>query len=168
MSKRTFTLLSALVIATMLLAACAPKTVYTCTDAIGCVKIGPNDPIHIAYLLVVAGPNETLGIDSRNGIEIAIDDSGGKILGHDVKLDGEDGGCAAEGGQAAGTKLAADSTIVAVIGTSCSSEARAALPMLSSAGFAVVSPSNTAPDLTEAGNSNNYPGYLRTAHNDLV
>jgi len=57
---------------------------------------------------------------------------------------------------------------VAVIGTSCSSSARAALPMLSTAGFAVVSPSNTAPDLTEAGNSNNYPGYLRTAHNDLV
>jgi len=32
----------------------------------------------------------------------------------------------------------------------------------------VVSPSNTAPDLTEAGNENNYPGYLRTAHNDKI
>jgi len=140
----------------------------TCNDPLGCVTIGPYDPIHIAYLLVVAGPNETLGIDSRNGVEIAIDDVGGKILNHAIKFDGEDGGCSAEGGQAAGTKLAADPTIVAVIGTSCSSEARAALPMLSSAGFAMVSPSNTAPDLTEAGNSNNCPGYLRTAHNDLV
>jgi len=141
---------------------------FTCTDAIGCVDIGPTDPIHIAYLLVVAGPNETLGVDSRNGIEIAIDDAGGKILNHDIKFDGEDGGCSAEGGQAAGTKLAADPTIVAVIGTSCSSEARAALPLLSQAGFVVISPSNTAPDLTEAGNPNNYPGYLRTAHNDLI
>ncbi|MCJ7724556.1 MAG: branched-chain amino acid ABC transporter substrate-binding protein, partial [Anaerolineales bacterium] len=79
-----------------------------------------------------------------------------------------DGGCAAEGGQAAGTKLAADTSIVAVIGTSCSSEARAAEPLLSAAGFVVISPSNTAPDLTEAGNANHYPGYLRTAHNDKI
>jgi len=140
---------------------------FVCNDPLGCVDIGPNDPIHIAYALVVAGPNESLGVDSRNGIEIAVADKG-KILGHDVKLDGEDAGCSAEGGQAAGTKLAADPTIVAVIGTSCSSEARVAVPLLSKAGFAIVSPSNTAPDLTEKGNPNNYPGYLRTAHNDLV
>ncbi|MER3458732.1 MAG: branched-chain amino acid ABC transporter substrate-binding protein, partial [Chloroflexota bacterium] len=125
-------------------------------------------PIHIAYALVVSGPNESLGIDSRTGIEIAIDDVGGKILDHPIKFDGEDSGCSPEGGQAAGTKLAADPTIVAVIGTSCSSEARVAVPLLSKAGFVIVSPSNTAPDLTEKGNPNNHPGYLRTAHNDLV
>jgi branched-chain amino acid transport system substrate-binding protein len=153
----------------MLFAACGPSApTFTCTDAIGCVTIGPSDPIHIAYLLVVSGPNETLGVDSRNGIEIAIDDAGGKIADHAVKFDGEDGGCDAGPGQTAGTKLSADSTIVAVIGTSCSSEARAAEPLLSKAGFVTISPSNTAPDLTEAGNANNYPGYLRTAHNDKV
>ena len=169
MSKRVFLLTSVVVLAGMLLSACggaAPAA--ACTDSIGCVQIGANDPIHIAYLLVVSGPNQTLGVDSRNGIEIAIDDAGGKILGHTIKFDGEDGGCSAEGGQTAGTKLAADSTIVAVIGTSCSSEARAAEPLLSKAGFVTISPSNTAPDLTAAGNANNYPGYLRTAHNDLV
>jgi branched-chain amino acid transport system substrate-binding protein len=132
------------------------------------VDIAPDEPIHIAYLLVVAGPNETLGVDSRNGIEIAVEDAGGQILGHDVKFDGEDEGCSAEGGQAGGTKLAADPTILAVIGTSCSSAARVAIPLLSQAGFTIISPSNTAPDLTEEGNENQHPGYLRTAHNDLV
>lgn len=166
MHKRVFLLISALVTASMVLSACGGAGGGG--GALGSVKIGPNDPIHIAYLLVVAGPNETLGVDSRNGIEIAIDDAGGKILGHDVKFDGEDGGCDAGPGQTAGAKLAADKTIVAVIGTSCSSEARAAVPLLSKAGFTIVSPSNTAPDLTEAGNPNNYPGYLRTAHNDKV
>ena len=168
MSKRLFVLFSLLIAASMVLTACGPKVIpFACTDAIGCVDIGPTDPVHIAYILVIAGPNETLGVDSRNGIEIAVDDSGGKIANHAVKLDGEDGGCSAEGGQAAGTKLAADSTIVAVIGTSCSSSARAALPMLSTAGFAVVSPSNTAPDLTKPGSDNNYvPAFARTAHND--
>jgi branched-chain amino acid transport system substrate-binding protein len=205
MYKRIFALISLLMIASMVLAACgtpaattaptaapaqteaptaapaqteAPTTApaatqasggaFTCSDAIGCVDIGPNDPIHIAYALVVSGANESLGIDSRNGAEIAIDDAGGQILGHPVKFDGEDEGCSAEGGQTAGTKLASDPTIVAVIGTSCSSAARVAVPLLSKAGFSIVSPSNTAPDLTEAGNANNYPGYLRTAHNDKV
>jgi hypothetical protein len=46
-----------------------------------------------------------------------IDDLGGEILGHPIQFDGQDGGCSAEGGQAAGTALAADSSIVAVIGT---------------------------------------------------
>jgi branched-chain amino acid transport system substrate-binding protein len=169
MSKRLFAAFSIFVVTAMLLVSCGGGgSTYECTDAIGCVTIGPDDPIHIAYALVVSGPNETLGIDSRNGIEIALADTGSEILGHPVQFDGEDTGCSAEGGQAAGTKLAADPTIVAVIGSSCSSEIRVAMPLFSEAGFVVVSPSNTAPDLTEAGNANNYPGYLRTAHNDLV
>lgn len=167
MTKRLFAVLSLFVVAAMLMTSCGSKAVE-CNDPIGCVVIGPDEPVHIAYALVVAGPNETLGIDSRNGVEIAISDTGGEILGHPVQFDGEDTGCNAEGGQAAGTKLAADSTIVAVIGTSCSSEARVAMPLFSEAGFVVVSPSNTAPDLTEPGNPNNYPGYFRTAHNDQV
>jgi len=169
MSKRLLVFVSILMIASIVLSACGQAAAtYTCTDSIGCVKIGPTDPIHIAYLLVVSGPNSALGIDSRNGVEIAIADAGGKILGHDIKFDGEDGGCSADGGQAAGTKLASDSTIVAVIGTSCSSEARAAEPLLSAAGFVTISSSNTAPDLTDPTNPNHYPGYFRTAHNDII
>ncbi len=170
MSKRLLSLVSLIILASMVLGACASATAapYSCTDSIGCVKIGPSDPIHIAYLLAVAGPNAALGTDSRNGVEIAIDDAGGKILDHTIKFDGEDGGCSADGGQAAGTKLAADPTIVAVIGTSCSSEARAAEPLMSAAGFVTISSSNTAPDLTDPTNPNHYPGYFRTAHNDKI
>jgi branched-chain amino acid transport system substrate-binding protein len=170
MSKRILQALSLLMIVSMLLAACqtTPKaTGYECTDALGCLTVKPGEPITLAYAMVISGPDETLGIDSRNGVEIAIADKG-QVLGHDITLIGEDDGCSAEGGQAAGTKLAANPAIVAVIGTSCSSAARVAVPLLSKAGFVIISPSNTAPDLTEAGNQNNYPGYLRTAHNDNV
>jgi branched-chain amino acid transport system substrate-binding protein len=55
---------------------------------------------------------------------------------------------------------------VAVVGTSCSSEARAGAPILSDAGFTMVSPSATAPDLTDP--AKHVPGFLRTAHNDKV
>jgi branched-chain amino acid transport system substrate-binding protein len=54
------------------------------------------------------------------------------------------------------------------MGTSCSSEARAAEPLLSAAGFVTISSSNTAPDLTDPTNPNHYPGYFRTAHNDKI
>jgi branched-chain amino acid transport system substrate-binding protein len=160
-------LLSVLVVASMLLTACQAKA-PTCNDSIGCVTIAQGEPVHIAYAMVISGPDATLGTDSRNGAEIAIADKGGKVLGHDIKFDGEDDGCSAEGGQAAGTKLAADPTIVAIIGTSCSSALRVAMPLWSKAGFTVISASNTAVDLTLAGNENQHPGYLRTAHSDAV
>jgi branched-chain amino acid transport system substrate-binding protein len=167
MSKRTFTVLSLLVVAGMILAACQPAAApFTCSDPLGCVDVQPGAPIHIAYGLVIAGPNETLGIDSRRGIEIAIDDVKNTVLGHPLSLTGEDTGCSAEGGQAAAQKLAADKSIVAVIGTSCSSEARVLVPILSDLGVTVISPSNTAPDLTDP--ASREPFYFRTAHNDLV
>jgi len=168
MSKRLLILVSILMISSMILGACATAKPYECTDSIGCVTVAPDEPVHIAYAMVIAGPDATLGIDSRNGAEIAVDDKGGKVLDHTIKFDGEDDGCSAEGGQAAGTKLAADPTIVAVLGTSCSSAVRVAMPLWTKAGFTVISPSNTAVDLTLAGNENQHPGYLRTAHSDSV
>ena len=167
MTKRIFVLVSILMVASMLLAACGAAA-YECTDSIGCLTIAPDEPVHIAYAMVISGADATLGIDSRNGAEIAVFDKGSKILGHDIKFDGEDELCSAEGGQAAGTKLAADPSIVAVIGTSCSSALRVAMPLWKTAGFTVISPSNTAVDLTLAGNENQHAGYTRTAHSDSV
>jgi len=168
MFKRSYALLAVLVITGMVLAGCGPAaSAYECTDAIGCVDVAPGEPIHIAYAMVISGPDETLGVDSRTGVQVAVELKG-QVLGHDISLTGEDEGCSAEGGQAAGTKLAADPSIIAVIGTSCSSAARVAVPLLSQAGFVIISASNTAPDLTREGDPNQHPGYLRTAHNDEV
>ncbi len=174
---RKWMLLAALlVVAALLVSACAqrqpageaPPPAPQVTDDIGVLKIGPGEPVRLAYALVVAGPDETLGIDSRRGIEVAIDDMGGKLLGHPIELVGEDEGCNPEGGQAAALKLAADSRIVAVIGTNCSSAARAGVPTLSKAGFTIISPSNTAPFLTAPDRGPDFDGYFRTAHNDKV
>jgi branched-chain amino acid transport system substrate-binding protein len=137
-----------------------------CTDPLGCVEIAAGDPIKIGYALVTAGPNSSLGEDSVRGIEIAVDDMGGEIMGHPVEIVGEDTGCSPEGGQAAATKLASDTSLVAVVGTSCSSEARVGAPILTEAGLSMISPSNTAPDLTDP--AKHVAGYFRTAHNDLV
>ena len=145
------------------------KAEFKYEDPIGMVKIKPGEPIHIACWFVVAGPDASLGTDTKRGVEIAIEDKGGKILGFLIKLTVQDTGCNAEGGQVAATKLAADPTIIAAIGSTCSSEARPGAPILWKAGIATVSPSGTSPDLTDpTKRGREFDGFLRTAHNDKV
>jgi len=145
--------------------AAAPATAG-CDDALGCVEVTADEPIKLAAALVIAGPNATLGIDSRNGVEIAIDDHGGKAAGHAVELISEDEGCSAEGGQTAAQKVASDSSVVAVIGHNCSSSCTPAAPIYDAAGITMISPSCTAPALTDP--KSHVASFLRTAHNDNV
>jgi len=146
----------------------AKKVEFKYDDKIGVIKIKKGEPIHIACWMVIAGPDASLGTDTKRGVEIAIDGKGGKLLGHAIKLTAQDTGCNAEGGQAAATKLAADPTVVAAVGSNCSSAAKPGVPILWKAGIVTVSPSNTAPYLTDPKRGPDYDGYLRTAHNDKV
>jgi len=167
MNKKLLVFVSVLVLASVMLTACGPAaSTFECTDEIGCVTYGPDDPIRIASALVISGPNSQLGLDSQYGVEIAIA-MRGEVDGHSVELQAEDDGCNAEGGQAAGQKIVSDPSIVAVIGTSCSGAGVPMSKVISDAGYSMVSPSNTAPSLTDPAQAFN-PGYLRTAHNDKV
>ncbi len=178
----TFVMLLALFVAG--LTACAPMPVDSvgdsgddadmammeCTDAIGCIEIAPDEPVHIAYMLTTSGAVAFLGEDSLGAIEIAIDDRGSEIVGHAIELSGADSLCSAEGGQTAAQRVASDDTIVGVIGTNCSSAASAALSTISEAGLVMISSSNTAPTLTDDNPETGgiwMAGYYRTAHNDL-
>lgn len=144
----------------------ATPTPIPCKDEIGCVTYRPGEPIRIASALLISGSSADLGIDSQYGVELAIDFQG-QILGHDVELQPEDDKCSAEGGNNAGRKIVADPSILAVVGTSCSGAAISMSEIISDAGYVMVSPSNTSPSLTNPNQAWN-PGYLRTAHNDLV
>jgi branched-chain amino acid transport system substrate-binding protein len=162
------TVFAVMVMAGSIASAQKAKVDFKYEDPIGVVKIKPGEPIHIACWFVVAGPDTSLGTDTKRGVEIAIGDKGGKLLGFPIKLSVQDTGCNAEGGQAAATKLAADPTIGAAIGSSCSSEARPGAPILWKAGIPSVSPSTTGPFLTDPKRGPEFGGYLRTAHNDKV
>jgi branched-chain amino acid transport system substrate-binding protein len=188
--KRILVTISVVMVAAMVLGACAPATTddpgtfeapgvdptdvpepvapFECTDAIGCVEVFPGDPIHLGAMLTISGATAFLGDDSRGGVEIAIADRGGEMLGAPIQLTVEDSLCSAEGGQTAATKITADPTIVGVIGTNCSSAATAATQTMSAAGLVMLSPSNTAPALTLLGAEYTYqPGYFRVCHTDL-
>jgi branched-chain amino acid transport system substrate-binding protein len=144
------------------------------TVEFGCVEVAAGAPINVGTLMVLTTADATLGQDSLNGVKLAVDhldgafdQTDGPLLGHDVTLTSEDDLCSAEGGQAGGTALAADDSIVGVIGTSCSSSALGvADTILSEKGVILLSPSNTNPALTAEGT--HQPFYARTAHNDRI
>lgn len=138
---------------------------------LGQVVVEAGESIQIRSLNVITGPDATLGIPNQRAVELAIGDFG-QIMGHDVAMGtGLDDLCSAEGGQAGGQAVVADKSVVGVIGTSCSGAAASASPLISAAGYVMISPSNTSPSLTSdlVGNagSNYNEGYYRTAHNDL-
>lgn len=175
MNKQIFILLT-LLTASLLLVGCknglglpnqetsfSPEKMV-CDDPLGCVEVTAGAPIRIASAGVTSGPNESLGVDSRNGVEIALEDYG-DIMGFPVELQSEDSGCSAEGGQTVAQKLASDNTIVGIIGHSCSSSCTPAAPIYDAAGMVMISPSCTAPSLT---GENHLPSFLRTAHNDIT
>ena len=153
-----------------------PEEVGTESDhlgdgSLGVVRVEAGEEIQIRSLNAISGDVAFLGIPNQRGVELAVADYG-PIGGHDVTIGtGLDDLCSADGGQAAAQTIVADDAVVGVIGTSCSGAAAAAAPLISEAGMVMISGSNTSPSLTSdlAGTEgdNYYPGYYRTAHNDL-
>ena len=181
--RRWFTTLALVAVLSIVAAACADdggagdgdgEGVDCATVEFGCVEVGADDPINIGVAQVISGADATLGQDQVNGIELALDyrdgtfdGTNGTVLDHEVETTVEDDGCSAEGGTAATTALAADTSIVGVLGTSCSSGALGVGDtILSEKGILLFSSSNTNPALTAEGT--HQPFYARTAHNDRI
>jgi branched-chain amino acid transport system substrate-binding protein len=171
MNKRSLRFVAALGAIAIVAAACGGGSEPPEFGALGGVTIESGEPIDIRSLNAISGDVAFLGIPNENSIRLAVADYG-EINGHEVNVGtGLDDLCSADGGQAAAQTIVADTQVVGVIGTSCSGAAAAAMPLISDAGLVMISPSNTSPSLTsdlEGNQAENYfPGYYRTAHNDL-
>ena len=134
-------------------------------DEFGCIELAEGDPIVIGTAMVITGANESLGLDSQWGAQVA-QQLRPEIAGHEVEFNHQDDGCSTEGGTAAARALLSEENIAAVIGTSCSSAGIPAAEILSAEGIMLVSSSNTAPSLTAP--DTHQPFYARTAHNDSI
>lgn len=134
-------------------------------DEFGCIELAEGDPLIIGTALVITGANESLGLDSQYGAEVARTLKP-EIAGHTVEFNHQDDGCSTEGGTAAARALVSEENIAGVIGTSCSSAGIPAAEITSAEGILLVSPSNTAPSLTNP--DTHEPFYARTAHNDSI
>jgi branched-chain amino acid transport system substrate-binding protein len=149
--------------------AAVPAFAQAPEDELGVVSIPAGEPVHIAFWGVLTGPDSTLGIDSQRGIEIALEDRDNKVIDREILLTLEDAGCNSEGGSTAATKLAADTTIVGLIGSSCSSETAGGIAAINGAGLTTISSSATRPQFTQEdvrAADPNLQAFTRTAHSD--
>lgn len=137
---------------------------------LGAVEIPSGEPIEIRTMQSL-WDDEPETTPVLRGVRLAIEQYG-PIHGREVSL-GEpiDAGCTDTGGLAAAQSVLEEPQVVGVVGTTCSVAAIAAMPLLSEAGLAMISPGNTAPSLTSdlKGNrgANSHPGYYRVPSNDL-
>ncbi|MHB1219145.1 MAG: branched-chain amino acid ABC transporter substrate-binding protein [Alphaproteobacteria bacterium] len=135
-------------------------------DPLGVVKVNKGQPITIGGYWVMSGADTALGLDSKRAVEVYFNQIGNKIAGHPIRFMVEDDGCNAEGGQTAGTKLAANQSIVGVLGPACSSAATAAAPILWKQGMVNIGTASSAPRLTAADRGPNFDGFARTIFSD--
>lgn len=143
------------------------ETLGPVTDDVGVVRIAKGQPILIGALLVLSGPDLSLGLDASRGAEIAFDDKQNTLVGHPIKYLPEDGQCSVEGGQTGATRLAANKQIVGVLGTACSSESRGGAPILWNVGMPQAVTSATAPALTAPNRPVGLQGIVRFVYNDI-
>ena len=162
MKKRTLYLINLVLAVSLILTACIAKP-PKCDDPLGCVVVPNRGSIKIAVLLTLSGPNSPYGTDALRGVEIAISEKK-EVFGHQIELVKVDDQCTAEGGQKGAEQIAADPDIVGVIGATCSSASVPAAKILTRAGKVLISPSSTAPSLTDSGT--HQAGFFRTIYND--
>lgn len=141
-----------------------------CADDLGCVEIVPAEKIVFGGILRLSGPEPWTGNVAVSAFQLAVQARGGSLLGRGIELVLEDSACSEQGGQDAARRMVANPSIVGIIGTNCSLAAKGALPVISEAGWLMISPSNSSPFLTNADHEAGglyQPGYFRTSHNDL-
>jgi branched-chain amino acid transport system substrate-binding protein len=92
-------------------------------DEFGCAEIAPGADITLGTALVITTADADLGQDSQYGAQLAGDLRNalpeGGVKGHPIEWDHQDDECSADGGTNAARALVADTSIVAIIGTSC-------------------------------------------------
>lgn len=145
-----------------------PAAVCEAMD-LGCFELPAGEPITVASALAITGDVAFLGNDSNFGIQVAQEERG-QVLGRDVEVLHEDAGCGdAASGQTAAEAIVANPAVMGVIGTTCSRTAVPACPVVEEAGLIMITPSNTAPGLTNPDHEQ-WCGenFFRVAYNDKV
>jgi len=115
------------------------------------------DVVKLVSSLPQTGSSAQQSQSTINGIQMAIDEVGGKVAGFDVVLEPMDDASPERGAwdpaleAANADKAIRDLDVVAYIGTLNSGSAKISMPKLNAAGLAMVSPANTWPGLTKPG-----------------
>ncbi len=117
------------------------------------VTVKPDGEVVIGVAASLSGEGlAPLGQDIQRGAELALEDRPTvKVADKEFKvtLSAQDDLCSAEGGQSVANLFVADTSITGVVGPMCSSACTAAAPIFDAANYSSISPSCTAPNLTQ-------------------
>jgi len=132
-------------------------------DEWGTITIPANKPVKIGLGAMLTGNYASLGIDIKNGAEMAVQEKG-RILGHSIVLQAEDDGCSGPPSVAIAEKLCNDPLVVGLVGYMCSGGSKPASDIHNKYKVVMISPSSTALELT----ARNIPVFFRTCWNDKI
>lgn len=136
----------------------------------GCAASTPtgdaDGEIHLAVSAPLTGDSAAYGIETLNGIRLAVDEinADGGIHGRQVKLSEFDDRCDPAVAATAASTIISDPSIVAVIGNVCSSATQAQLPIFERSSLPVFAATTSSPQLSKSG----YEGFARVIPNDDV
>ncbi len=108
------------------------------------VVVQPGETINLAAAVDLTGPVTFIGEDAIRALQMAIEDHG-PIAGFDVQFAEFDGACDFASGEQAALQVVSDSSIVGVIGHTCSSSVKGSAPIYEEAGLVTISGSATMP-----------------------
>jgi branched-chain amino acid transport system substrate-binding protein len=116
----------------------------------GYVVVAPGEPVRIGASVALTGPIPEFGLDISQSYQVAIADlnAAGGLMGHDYEIDIQDGACDGDAATVVANSFAADPTILAVAGGTCTGETLGLAPILQDARIPFVSASSTNPAVT--------------------
>lgn len=132
-------------------------------DQWGEIVIPAQKPIKIGVGTMLTGDYASMGIDIKNGVEMAVLEKG-SILGHSLELQAEDDGCAGPPSVAIAEKFSNDPLVAGVVGYMCSGGSKPASDIHNKYKLVMISPSSTAQELT----ARNIQVFFRTCWNDII
>ncbi len=161
MSKKVLALLSVLVIASVLLAACAPtpaapaEPAATEAPAAPVATEAPAEPepmgeLKVAILAPLSGANPTFGVSTRDGALLAIKEwnAKGGVLGMTIVPVVEDSQCEADPAVNAANKVINQDKVHYIVGEVCSKASIPISEIADAAGVVQISPTSTNPSVT--------------------
>ncbi len=151
--KRLFSVLALLVIASMVLAACAPAAPATEEAPASSEAAMEEKVLKIATQSPLSGGQSALGVDIKNGAELALSQLSSPLteLGYKVELAPYDDQANPDTGVANAKQIVSDPAIVCGVGHLNSGVMIPSSEEYHNAGLAFVSPANTNPTITDRG-----------------
>lgn len=170
MRQRSMVILTAvLTTGALTLTACGSR------DDSGDSKSDKKTEIIIGVDAPLTGQNSATGLGIQGGVQIAVDDANknNTVPGVTFKVKALDDKAIPASGQANATQLVQDDKVLGVVGPLNSGVATQMQQVFDTAGLVEISPSNTAPELTQGKNwqtakSRPFKTYFRTATTDAL